>query len=1097
MDSANGDSMAKVIIPLLQALNTYNHNNTLLGQLIKGDNASAAINNIEQKLLQYVQGLGAAQVLTGTSSASDAKTNLGKLQAIIDRYQYLEGLSNQVTTAMANNPFALLAGQQAVVGGGTFQNAATNLYGNILSTTGRNELFNQTGASTYGAASTMAQSLSTMENTINANSATINAWNTYVGETSGGTQTNLQNMATSVTNIAGYVANASLSGGTLNSVASTTTNADSALSSVTAGIFQNSGGTAATSLTWGGSSGANTAAVYGALNAIDQLNNWFGGGLGGANFTKFQNATGKLSDLSTQVNSLLDPLTAATPQGFIPDNIQLGSQDSVGFLNNVLGALQGNTAINTLLGSSLPTSLSASQLSALQQVLNPILGTTNTDYLVSGNGANALTFLTAAQKIIADVGTIATNVDSAGTSLNLKTLQGQLQAAQDINGLYNTVQGALVANGNGNDTIVGNSATGFTNTTWEKIEQAIDTANELKSTINITQSFITYITSNADDTSAMPASLQAATSFLGVVASELKAMGVSPNSTTSVGNYISAATPAQIAQVVAKIEANAGTANALTTPSMDAQAMASVFGDVLKNAKAYNTAESALGTSGTTSGANATARAINNANSVQQLMKVLKGVSNGTYSSADLTNALNLLKNMGNVAQVVTQLQTSNSAAAQEARNIQQASNNTNQATTLLEDLTRVTTAVVGTQTPKEYMDSKAQAYLAIQNNAQNGQITVQANILAANGAYNLATVLNSLQTLSQGSFASGTVATGIANSDMSGISGAQIASSLNDLNKSIISTYNYLGFGSNPNPSVNADQARSMLENLVSQIGSLQREVVNMLVALNNGVYDASLQATNTDLAAKGGTFAFLKKGFGQTTPMSPTARQTLANDLKALLLQINKSKLYSQAALKKYNSNLSVQFASRPTTRHMQTSTQNGNMYGIDMQFGYKQFFGKKKRWGLRYYASFSYQHGTFNVGDASDVDNFVYGAGVDALYNFFESKDGNMTSGVFAGLMLAGSTWNVKGMSYYKSLMADWNANGGKASMNTSYFQIPINIGFRTNVNRHNGFEIGLRIPLATNYFFNGVNADGDRLQIAYKRNVSVFFNYVYNF
>ncbi|BCZ19461.1 hypothetical protein NHP190012_11030 [Helicobacter sp. NHP19-012] len=82
-----------------------------------------------------------------------------------------------------------------------------------------------------------------------------------------------------------------------------------------------------------------------------------------------------------------------------------------------------------------------------------------------------------------------------------------------------------------------------------------------------------------------------------------------------------------------------------------------------------------------------------------------------------------------------------------------------------------------------------------------------------------------------------------------------------------------------------------------------------------------------------------------------------------------------------------------------NQQSTSQNGNMYGVDMQIGYKQFFGKSKRWGLRYYATFSYQHGTFNLNDASAVDNFTYGAGMDALYNFYESKDGTHTSGIFA--------------------------------------------------------------------------------------------------
>ncbi|BCZ17732.1 hypothetical protein NHP190003_10140 [Helicobacter sp. NHP19-003] len=175
----------------------------------------------------------------------------------------------------------------------------------------------------------------------------------------------------------------------------------------------------------------------------------------------------------------------------------------------------------------------------------------------------------------------------------------------------------------------------------------------------------------------------------------------------------------------------------------------------------------------------------------------------------------------------------------------------------------------------------------------------------------------------------------------------------------------------------------------------------------------------------------------------------------------------------------------------------SQNGNMYGVNAQMGYKQFFGKQKRWGVRYYGTFSYQHGTFYMSDSLAVDNFVYGAGVDALYNFYESKDGRYTSGVFLGLMLTGSTWLAKGASNYEAYMANLNAHGGHAAMHTTYFQIPLNVGFRTNVSKHNGFEIGLRIPLSTDYYFRGTSTNGDSLDITYKRNISVFFNYVYNF
>ncbi|BEG57260.1 hypothetical protein NHP21005_09480 [Helicobacter sp. NHP21005] len=96
-----------------------------------------------------------------------------------------------------------------------------------------------------------------------------------------------------------------------------------------------------------------------------------------------------------------------------------------------------------------------------------------------------------------------------------------------------------------------------------------------------------------------------------------------------------------------------------------------------------------------------------------------------------------------------------------------------------------------------------------------------------------------------------------------------------------------------------------------------------------------------------------------------------------------------------------------------------------------------------------------------------------------------------------MFTGSTWLAKGASQTIAMMHDFNNAGGSAHMNTTYFQIPINIGFRTNVSKHHGFEVGLRIPLATNYYFKGYDALGNSMEMTYKRNVAVYINYVYNF
>ncbi|GMB92222.1 hypothetical protein NHP190009_14050 [Helicobacter ailurogastricus] len=292
--------------------------------------------------------------------------------------------------------------------------------------------------------------------------------------------------------------------------------------------------------------------------------------------------------------------------------------------------------------------------------------------------------------------------------------------------------------------------------------------------------------------------------------------------------------------------------------------------------------------------------------------------------------------------------------------------------------------------------------------------------------------------------------------------------------------------------PTINYTSAMNNLIGVIHQLENLQQSLVDQLAANQGqpGVNTASVDGLGT-LVAK---VQAEQKGFSDPNSLTPQQVQAAAS----LLGKIQSALIYAKAAQLKMSQMLANRgFTYAASHAPMQTMNSNGNMYGIDVQFGYKQFFGKKKRWGVRYYANFSYQHGTFMTSDASELDNFVYGAGVDALYNFYESKDGKYTSGLFAGLMLEGSSWAVKGQSYYQAMMNQFNATGGHATMNTSYFQIPINIGFRTNVNKHNGFEIGLRIPLATNYYFKGVSATGQKLDIAYKRNVSVFFNYVYNF
>ncbi|GAA8265222.1 hypothetical protein HpDR19_00400 [Helicobacter pylori] len=180
-------------------------------------------------------------------------------------------------------------------------------------------------------------------------------------------------------------------------------------------------------------------------------------------------------------------------------------------------------------------------------------------------------------------------------------------------------------------------------------------------------------------------------------------------------------------------------------------------------------------------------------------------------------------------------------------------------------------------------------------------------------------------------------------------------------------------------------------------------------------------------------------------------------------------------------------------------------GQMYGVDAMAGYKWFFGKTKRFGFRSYGYYSYNHANLSfVGSqlgimegASQVNNFTYGVGFDALYNFYESKEGYNTAGLFLGFGLGGDSFIVQGESYLKSQMHICNNTiGCSASMNTSYFQMPVEFGFRSNFSKHSGIEVGLKLPLFTNQFYKERGVDGS-VDVFYKRNFSIYFNYMINF
>lgn len=98
---------------------------------------------------------------------------------------------------------------------------------------------------------------------------------------------------------------------------------------------------------------------------------------------------------------------------------------------------------------------------------------------------------------------------------------------------------------------------------------------------------------------------------------------------------------------------------------------------------------------------------------------------------------------------------------------------------------------------------------------------------------------------------------------------------------------------------------------------------------------------------------------------------------------------------------------------TPSVMNTNNYGQMYGVDAMAGYKWFFDKTKRFGFRTYGYYSYNHANLSfVGSklgimdgVSQVNNFTYGVGFDALCNFYESKEGYNTAGLFLGFGLGG--------------------------------------------------------------------------------------------
>ncbi len=272
--------------------------------------------------------------------------------------------------------------------------------------------------------------------------------------------------------------------------------------------------------------------------------------------------------------------------------------------------------------------------------------------------------------------------------------------------------------------------------------------------------------------------------------------------------------------------------------------------------------------------------------------------------------------------------------------------------------------------------------------------------------------------------------------------------------------------------------------EEQIQQAQLLARTILDFRGSLSdlNSTYNSiTTTASNTPNAP------FLKNLISQSTnPNNPGGLKTV--------YQINQS-AYSQLL------NSTQELGHNPFRRIglISSQTNNGAMNGIGVQVGYKQFFGEKKTWGLRYYGFFDYNHAYIKssfFNSASDV--FTYGVGTDVLYNFINdktTKNSKISFGVFGGIALAGTSWLN---SQYVNLATVSNVYSAK--MNVANFQFLFNLGLRMNLAKlkkkasdhaaQHGIELGVKIPTINTNYYSFMGA-----KLEYRRLYSVYLNYVF--
>ncbi len=217
---------------------------------------------------------------------------------------------------------------------------------------------------------------------------------------------------------------------------------------------------------------------------------------------------------------------------------------------------------------------------------------------------------------------------------------------------------------------------------------------------------------------------------------------------------------------------------------------------------------------------------------------------------------------------------------------------------------------------------------------------------------------------------------------------------------------------------------------------------------------------------------------------PYSPTAKTLMAYGLY-------RSKAVIDGIINEMQTKINQVYQMGFARNFLEHNSNSNNMNGFGVKMGYKQFFGKKRMFGLRYYGFYDFGYAQFGAGPSLVKATLSsYGAGTDFLYNVFTRKRGTeaIDIGFFAGIQLAGQTWKTNFLD---------QVDGNHLKPKDTSFQFLFDLGIRTNFSKiahqkrsrfSQGIEFGVKIPVLyhTYYQSEGVTAK-------YRRAFSFYVGY----